>query len=81
MITDYHGDQQAYVEAKLRAVHMVRSGGVVIVNAEDSYADRFMVAARQRGCHVLDLGFDHGSVRLQRDQNHWRLRSPYADTL
>ena len=76
---DYHGSFTHYVEAKLRAVELVKPGGLVVINADDDMAPRFAQAAEQRGCRVLAIGFMNGNVRLVREDEGWRLRSPYAD--
>jgi UDP-N-acetylmuramoyl-L-alanyl-D-glutamate--2,6-diaminopimelate ligase len=54
---DYHPTFEHYLASKLRLVtEVVRADGVVVVNADAEYADRFVEAACKRGLRVVTVG-------------------------
>ena len=53
---DFHGDMQAYGEAKARLFrHHLKQGGVAVVNLDDPQAERFLAAARAGGARTLGV--------------------------
>ena len=62
---DYHGSMEAYGAAKLRLVEeLIESGGTIVLNADDDYAERFADAARSRGLRVISYGRKGRDIRL-----------------
>jgi UDP-N-acetylmuramoyl-L-alanyl-D-glutamate--2,6-diaminopimelate ligase len=62
---DYHKNEDAYLQAKLRLFReLVVSGGTAVVNADQAYAEAVVGASRARGLPVLRFG-EHGDrIRL-----------------
>jgi UDP-N-acetylmuramoyl-L-alanyl-D-glutamate--2,6-diaminopimelate ligase len=62
---DYHKDIDAYLAAKLRLVTgLVEPNGVVVVNADDEYAQAFASAATARGLKVVSVGTKGETIKL-----------------
>ncbi len=53
---DFHGDMEAYAEAKAQLFrHHVKPGGVAVVNLDEPRAERFLAAARAGGARTLGV--------------------------
>jgi UDP-N-acetylmuramoyl-L-alanyl-D-glutamate--2,6-diaminopimelate ligase len=53
---DFHGDMEAYAEAKaLLFRHHVKPGGTAVVNLDEPRAERFLAAARAGGARTLGV--------------------------
>ncbi len=53
---DFHGDMQAYADAKARLFrHHLKPGGVGVVNLDDPQAERFLAAAHAGGARTLGV--------------------------
>lgn len=54
---DYHGSMENYGAAKLRLVtELTAAGGTAVVNADDDWADAFLVAAAGKGLRTFSYG-------------------------
>jgi len=63
---DYHGDQDAYLDAKLRLFsEILIPGGVAVINAASEAAGAIERAAADRGCRVIDYGEEAKDIRLK----------------
>jgi UDP-N-acetylmuramoyl-L-alanyl-D-glutamate--2,6-diaminopimelate ligase len=60
---DYHKDIDAYLAAKLRLVTDLAEE-VVVVNADDEYAQTFVSAAKARGLKVVSVGTKGETIKL-----------------
>jgi UDP-N-acetylmuramoyl-L-alanyl-D-glutamate--2,6-diaminopimelate ligase len=58
---DYHKDMESYFNAKAKLFHMLRPGGVAIINIDDPYGPR-MVEEVPSGVIVLTYGFAPNAV-------------------
>jgi UDP-N-acetylmuramoyl-L-alanyl-D-glutamate--2,6-diaminopimelate ligase len=68
---DYHKDIDAYLAAKLRLVtELVEPNGIVVVNADDEYAQAFASAAKARGSKLLTVGTKGETIRLAARKPH-----------
>jgi UDP-N-acetylmuramoyl-L-alanyl-D-glutamate--2,6-diaminopimelate ligase len=62
---DYHADFEHYLRAKLRLFsEVVRDGGIAVVNADATHADRFIAAAKTRGLNVMTVGEQGDAIKL-----------------
>ena len=62
---DYHGDMDAYRDAKLRLVDtLLPSGAAAVLNADSPAAPAFARAAARHGSPVLTVGEDGGLIRM-----------------
>ena len=62
---DYHGDEETYLQAKLRLFrNLLVDGGAAVVNADQAYADVVVAACRGRGLPVLRFGENGDRIRL-----------------
>jgi UDP-N-acetylmuramoyl-L-alanyl-D-glutamate--2,6-diaminopimelate ligase len=68
---DYHSSLEQYLDAKLRLfTEVVRGDGVVAINADAEYSDRFANAARKRGLRILTVGCNGESLKLVSAKPH-----------
>lgn len=62
---DYHGDETAYLQAKLRLFReLLADGGAAVVNADQAHAEAVVKVCRARGLPVLRFGRQGDRVRL-----------------
>ena len=74
---DYHGDMDAYRDAKLRLFDaLVPAGAPAVLNADSPAAPAFARAAARNGSPVLTVGEDGGIIRLM-----GRTPTPQGQTL
>jgi len=76
---DYHRTTGAYLTAKLRALRLLRTGGLCIINADATDAHAFAHAANGADARVVMLGFKRGDSRLVRTTGGWRMRHEAVD--
>ncbi len=64
---DYHGSMEDYGAAKLRLfTELAADGGAAVINADDSWADAFILAAAGRGLRTLTFGTSGKDLRLEK---------------
>jgi UDP-N-acetylmuramoyl-L-alanyl-D-glutamate--2,6-diaminopimelate ligase len=62
---DYHGTENAYLDAKLRLFSdLLIDGGVAVINADQAYAETVIAVSRGRGLPVMTYGEGGDRVRL-----------------
>jgi UDP-N-acetylmuramoyl-L-alanyl-D-glutamate--2,6-diaminopimelate ligase len=62
---DYHGSMEDYGAAKLRLfTELAVTDGAAVINADDSWADAFILAAAGRGLRTLTFGASGSDLRL-----------------
>ena len=76
---DYHRTPGAYLTAKLRALRLLRTGGLCVINADATDAHVFAHAANGADARVVMLGFKRGDSRLVRATGGWRMRHEAVD--
>lgn len=76
---DYHRTTGAYLTAKLRALRLLRTGGLCVINADAQDAHAVAHAANGADARVVMLGFKRGDSRLVRTAGGWRLRHEAVD--
>lgn len=63
---DYHGDMQAYLDAKARLFsEVIIEGGYAVLNADIPEYDYLAKLSAQRGLHILSYGFKGRDLTLQ----------------
>lgn len=81
---DYHGDMDAYFEAKAKLFHMLRPGAVAVINLDDPYGPR-LVEEVPPGVHLMTYGFAEQAVvqatdvRLTPSGSFYRLVCPIGE--
>lgn len=76
---DYHRTTGAYLTAKLRALRLLRTGGLCVINADAPDAHAVAHAANGADARVVMLGFKRGDSRLVRTTGGWRMRHEAVD--
>ncbi|MBA3697271.1 MAG: UDP-N-acetylmuramoyl-L-alanyl-D-glutamate--2,6-diaminopimelate ligase [Planctomycetes bacterium] len=76
---DYHRTLGAYLTAKLRALRLLRTGGLCVINADAPDAHAVAHAANGADARVVMLGFKRGDSRLVRTNSGWRIRHEAVD--
>ena len=62
---DYHGDMDAYFDAKMRLFReVVEDGGTAVVWTDDPRSEKVVAAARARGLRVMTVGARGETLRL-----------------
>jgi len=62
---DYHADVEEYLTAKLRLFRdLLPSGGTVVVDPGEAYADRVLAVAKDRGLRVITVGETGRDLKL-----------------
>jgi len=62
---DYHGDMDAYFEAKMRLFdEVVSDGGAAVIWADDAWSDKVIARASARGLRLLTVGEKGEALRL-----------------
>lgn len=82
---DYHKDMESYFQAKAKLFHMMRPGGVAVINIDDPYGARF-VQEVPTGVLVLTYGMSPNAVvraenvELSASGVRYRLVTPVGET-
>lgn len=76
---DYHRTSGAYLTAKLRALRLLKTGGLCVINADAADAHAVAHAAGGADARVVMLGFKRGDSRLVRTTGGWRMRHEAVD--
>ncbi|HYF78040.1 MAG TPA: UDP-N-acetylmuramoyl-L-alanyl-D-glutamate--2,6-diaminopimelate ligase [Symbiobacteriaceae bacterium] len=83
---DYHKDMESYFQAKAKLFHMMRPGGVAVINIDDPYGPRF-VKEVPTGVLTLTYGFSPNAIVRAEDVEltaqgvRYRLVSPAGSTV
>ncbi|MDF2626895.1 MAG: UDP-N-acetylmuramoylalanyl-D-glutamyl-2,6-diaminopimelate ligase [Symbiobacteriaceae bacterium] len=83
---DYHKDMESYFQAKAKLFHMMRPGGVAVINIDDPYGPRF-VREVPTGVLTLTYGFAPNAIVRAEDVEitaqgvRYRLVSPAGTTV
>jgi UDP-N-acetylmuramoyl-L-alanyl-D-glutamate--2,6-diaminopimelate ligase len=67
---DYHTSFEDYLAAKLRLFsHVVKDGGVAVINADAEHAEAFIAAASTRGLSLITVGRKGDTIHLDRRED------------
>ncbi len=62
---DYHGDMDSYFEAKMRLFdEMVSDDGTAVIWADDTWSDKVVLRAKQRGLRLITVGVRGHGIKL-----------------
>jgi len=63
---DYHGSMEDYGAAKLRLfTELTGEGGTAVINADDDWAEAFLIASAGRSLKTLSYGFSGNDIYLK----------------
>jgi UDP-N-acetylmuramoyl-L-alanyl-D-glutamate--2,6-diaminopimelate ligase len=65
---DYHGNMEAYFEAKLLLLDLIAPGGTMVINMDDSYGTVFAARAGAKAIKIMRVGKAGEDVKLLRRQ-------------